>query len=234
MRARQSVRIRLSKVQTPLVEGLGAPGASTKPASVAGDAVTLAGLVNPNQWETSYYFEYGETPSYGSTTTSQQLISETGAEEVQALASGLKAGGTYYFRLVAQNAGGTTYSHEQTVVAANPVITEVKPNSGPQSGGTKVTITGSGFNGTTAVEFGQTPAQSFEVESETKITAIAPAGSGTVDITLSSPSVTRSPARPTSSPTTRPKSPKSRPTRAPKPAARRSRSRAPRSLASRA
>jgi sugar lactone lactonase YvrE len=179
-----------SKVQTPLAEGLGAPGASTKSASVAGDAVTLTGLVNPNRWQTRYYFEYGETPSYGSTTPSEQLISETGAEEVQALASGLKAGGTYYFRLVAQNAGGTTYSHEQTVVAANPVITEVKPNSGPQAGGTKVTIAGSGFSGTSAVEFGQTPAQSFEVESESKITAVAPTGSGSVDITLSSPSVT--------------------------------------------
>ncbi len=182
-----------SKAQIPLAEGLGAPGVGTKPGSnVANNAATLTGLVNPNQWETRYYFEYGETTAYGSTApaASQQLTSETGAEEVQALAGGLKAGDTYHFRLVAENAGGTTRSEDQTVVASTPAITEVKPTTGPDTGGTRVTITGTGFTGITAVKFGQTEAQSFEVESESKITAVAPPGSGTVDITLSSPSVT--------------------------------------------
>lgn len=50
--------------------------------------------------------------------------------------------------------------------------------------GQSVTINGAGFTFATAVKFGSTPATSFVVNSDTKITAVAPAGSGTVDITV--------------------------------------------------
>ena len=53
--------------------------------------------------------------------------------------------------------------------------------TGPTAGGTQVTITGTHFTGVTGVSFGQTAA-SFNVESETKITATSPPGAGTVDI----------------------------------------------------
>jgi hypothetical protein len=45
-----------------------------------------------------------------------------------------------------------------------------------------VTITGTGFAGATAVAFGATNATSFTVNSATSITATSPAGTGTVDI----------------------------------------------------
>jgi hypothetical protein len=46
-----------------------------------------------------------------------------------------------------------------------------------------VTITGHDFSGATAVSFGGTPAQTFTVNSDTSITATAPAGSaGAVDV----------------------------------------------------
>ena len=51
----------------------------------------------------------------------------------------------------------------------SPAITEVKPNSGPEAGGTQVTITGTDFVGVTGVNFGLTAATSFKVESETNI-----------------------------------------------------------------
>ncbi len=65
-----------------------------------------------------------------------------------------------------------------------PAVTAVSPASGPASGGTSVTITGTGFSGATAVKFGTTNATSFTVNSATQITATDPAGSGTVDITV--------------------------------------------------
>jgi IPT/TIG domain/PASTA domain len=57
-----------------------------------------------------------------------------------------------------------------------PTITGVGPASGPISGGTPVTITGTNFEGTTAVSFGSTPAAGFIADSEGQITATAPAG----------------------------------------------------------
>jgi hypothetical protein len=75
-----------------------------------------------------------------------------------------------------------------SVTATNaPIVTGISPSVGPAAGGTGVTITGSNFTGATAVNFGATAATSFTVNSTTKITAIAPAGSGTVDITVTAP-----------------------------------------------
>ena len=47
-----------------------------------------------------------------------------------------------------------------------------------------MTITGTNFTGATAVKFGATNAASFTVNSATSITATSPAGSGTVDVTV--------------------------------------------------
>jgi uncharacterized protein YhjY with autotransporter beta-barrel domain len=71
-----------------------------------------------------------------------------------------------------------------TAAAAVPTVTSVAPNTGPSAGGTSVTITGTGFTGATAVRFGATNAGSVIVNSATSITATSPAGSGIVDITV--------------------------------------------------
>ncbi len=65
--------------------------------------------------------------------------------------------------------------------------TAVLPDTGPTSGGTSVTIHGSGLGGTTGVRFGAQPAESFRVLSPTSVEAVAPPGSGTVAITLTGP-----------------------------------------------
>jgi hypothetical protein len=76
--------------------------------------------------------------------------------------------------------------------SAAATVTGVSPGSGPVSGGTSVTIAGSGFAGATAVNFGSTAASSFTVNSDTSITATAPAATavGTVDVTVTTPSGT--------------------------------------------
>jgi Cellulase (glycosyl hydrolase family 5)/PKD domain/IPT/TIG domain/Carboxypeptidase regulatory-like domain/Putative Ig domain len=59
-------------------------------------------------------------------------------------------------------------------------LTSVSPNAGNPSGGTSVTITGSGFStapGGTEVDFGEQPASSVSCLSSTSCTAIAPAQS---------------------------------------------------------
>ena len=71
--------------------------------------------------------------------------------------------------------------------SAPPAVTGLVPSSGVPSGGTQVTILGDGFTGATAVLFGQVTAAGFTVDSPTQITAVAPAGTGAVDVTVSTP-----------------------------------------------
>jgi hypothetical protein len=56
-----------------------------------------------------------------------------------------------------------------------PVLKGTTPTTGVALGGEPVTLTGTGFTNASAVTFGSTPATSFTVVSDTKITAIAPA-----------------------------------------------------------
>ena len=63
---------------------------------------------------------------------------------------------------------------------ARPVVTHISPPSGPHTGGTTVTITGTGFRGAMKVLFGATAATHVTVVSGTKITARSPAESSGV------------------------------------------------------
>lgn len=63
-----------------------------------------------------------------------------------------------------------------------PAITSISPSSG--TSGTTVTMTGTDLAAATAVKFGSTNALSFNVVSDTSITAIAPAGVGVVDVSV--------------------------------------------------
>src|SRR5207244_9266102 len=65
-----------------------------------------------------------------------------------------------------------------------------EPNAGPLAGGSAVAITGTNLGGATSVRFGSVPASSFTVASDTSITAVSPAGTGTVDVTVTTPSGT--------------------------------------------
>jgi large repetitive protein len=72
--------------------------------------------------------------------------------------------------------------------AAAPVISNVSPSRGPTSGGTTVSIAGSGFTGATQVTFGSNNATSFVVQSDTSILANAPAGAvGLVAVSVVTP-----------------------------------------------
>ena len=64
-----------------------------------------------------------------------------------------------------------------------PAVTTITPTSGQP--GTSVTITGSGFLGATALNFGSAPATSFTVVSDTQITAVSPVQpASAVDVTV--------------------------------------------------
>jgi hypothetical protein len=83
--------------------------------------------------------------------------------------------------------GGTSATSAADVYTyvAPPTVTSVSPSDGPSSGGTQVTITGTNFVGSTKVVFfGGVKASHVVRLNPTTITAISPAGSGTVDVTV--------------------------------------------------
>jgi IPT/TIG domain/PASTA domain len=71
-------------------------------------------------------------------------------------------------------------------IQPQPEITLVSPPFGSVAGGTLVTITGKNFNQASEVKFGNTPAASFTVDSDTKITATTPKAlrPGTVNVSV--------------------------------------------------
>jgi len=85
----------------------------------------------------------------------------------------------------------STSSSNVLNTGVTPTITGISPNHGTKTGGTTVTITGSGFTGATSVMFGGLPATSYTVNSNLQITATAPARTaGTFDVTVTNPSGT--------------------------------------------
>ncbi len=87
---------------------------------------------------------------------------------------------------VSLNGGpSATASQSFTVPSTGPVVSSVSPDFGPTSGGTTVTITGSGFGAGASVSFGSVAASVVSVQSPTQISAASPAGVGTVDVRVS-------------------------------------------------
>jgi trimeric autotransporter adhesin len=92
------------------------PIANTQAATGTGTSSTvLHGQVNPNGQQTAYTFEYGTSTSFGSITPVVALDDADALEPVSATLSGLAPDTTYYYRLVATNATGTTLGAVMTV-----------------------------------------------------------------------------------------------------------------------
>lgn len=101
---------------------------------------------------------------------------------------GVQTGGnTYQLSSVTAN-----HTVAVTFVPLFPTVTSISPNIGAPSGGTSVIITGTHFSTATSVQFGNSSATSFTIDSDSQITAVSPAGSGTVDITVTTPGGTSS------------------------------------------
>lgn len=74
---------------------------------------------------------------------------------------------------------------------ALPVIASISPATGPIAGGTIVTLTGTGFTGATAVNFGTTAGTDLSVAGDTTLTVTSPPlPAGQVDITVVTPAGT--------------------------------------------
>lgn len=92
---------------------------------VTSTGMTFNGRVMPGGLATTYWFEYGGTTAYGSTTPVQNLAAGNTSVNVSAIVTGLTLT-SYHFRLVAQNSVGTTYGIDQFpgIISTPPFISE--------------------------------------------------------------------------------------------------------------
>ena len=90
--------------------------------------------------------------------------------------------------------GGTSAASagDRFTYAEAPTVASLAPATGPSAGGTQVTLTGTHLSAASTVKFGHQYASGVSVLSDTQLTAISPPGSGTVDLTVTSPGGTSS------------------------------------------
>lgn len=125
-------------------EFLAAPTAATGPAgAVTLRSATLSGTVNPRGAPTHYRFEYGPTSAYGRSTPTSAAGSGLRAVPARASLSGLTAGTTYHYRLVATNAGGTAATADRTFTTVSlPPFGGVRlASTRLASGGQRISLT---------------------------------------------------------------------------------------------
>ncbi|ADW69215.1 IPT/TIG domain-containing protein [Granulicella tundricola] len=146
----------------------------------------------------------GVSPSSG-ITGGGETVNITGTNfgaDSQVIFGGVAATSTYKNSglIVATSPGGFVGTVDVTVTSGGvtsvtnsadhytflvPTVTGVSPSSGLPSGGTVVTITGTGFSGDVLPYFGNNVSTEFFINGPTSITATTPAGaSGTVDVTI--------------------------------------------------
>jgi hypothetical protein len=95
--------------QTFATNGVNPPTATTGPVSdLTPTGATLSGTVNPEGYATSYAFEVGTSTEYGTVISGQLEGSGTEAQNVALALADLSPATTYYYRLSATNANGTS------------------------------------------------------------------------------------------------------------------------------
>ena len=153
----------------------------TSGVSTGGTVVTITGT----NLTGGLIVDFGSTPASNVT-----VISST-----EIMATSPAGTGTVNVTVTGPDGVSATSVATQFTYMIVPTVTGITPAAAPLAGGTTVTITGTSFTGATAVMFGTTPGTNLTVVSATKITVTAPAGTGTVDVTV----VNTNGASPTSS-----------------------------------
>ena len=92
------------------------------PGSVTETGATLNGGVNPNRLATTYHFEYGTTTLYEAQSPAVEAGAGSGSSTVavSTALTGLIAGTTYHYRLVATNAAGPTLGSDHSRRSSTP------------------------------------------------------------------------------------------------------------------
>ena len=119
---------------------------------------TLNGTLNPERSQAHYYFQYGKTTSYGSSTSEQSAGSGTSNEKESTTATGLEANATYHFRLVVKNGVATVYGSDSEFKTPGPVEAVTSSPGDVQSTAAKMngTVNPRGYDAKYYFQYGTT------------------------------------------------------------------------------
>jgi heme/copper-type cytochrome/quinol oxidase subunit 2 len=159
-------------VQPPTVTSF----SPTTGTTAGGTAVTITGTS----------FVAGATVLFGA--TQAQSVNVQSATTIIATSPAHSAGGV---PITVTNPDSSSATKDGFLyVTPSPTITSVSPSTGPNNGGTAITIAGTNFVGGATVTIGGKPATSVNVVSPTTITAVTPVaaiGATTVDVVVTNP-----------------------------------------------
>ena len=125
----------------PGIAGPGTNGSYTQ--SVTADTAQLQGGVYPNGSDTTYWWEYGTTTSYGQQTSPTDAGAGSTPQSVTGFLTALQPATTYHYRLVAQNSAlQTEYGYDFTFTTA-PSSTSSPTQSSPATQPPTTTTTSS-------------------------------------------------------------------------------------------
>ncbi|MFN8126513.1 MAG: IPT/TIG domain-containing protein [Candidatus Nanopelagicales bacterium] len=149
---------------------------ASAPTGVTASTATTHSTVDANSGMpvSTITIEYSTDPDFATDVLSvpgdpASLPGEIGDKPVQASLTGLSAGTVYYYRIVASNGEMSTagaIDSFQTPIA----VTGIDPDNGPETGGTEVTITGTGFREGTTVTIGGVACTPVHIVSATSLT----------------------------------------------------------------
>ncbi len=169
------VDVRLNVVSTP-TPGQGPMVSSISPTSgpaAGGTTVTITGSG----------FTGATDVSFGS--TAGTLVSVD--SDIQITAISPIGSGTIHVTVTTPGGTSNINSNDQFIYISRPIVKGISPKCELTAGGTTVIITGSYFTNAASVSFGSTAGTLVSVDSDIQITAISPIGSGTVDVTVTTP-----------------------------------------------
>lgn len=156
--------VRYTFLAAPVLTGLSmtaGPSSGGTPVTITGSGFTGATSVT-----------FGGVAGTGVTVISDTIISVTSPA----------GAGTVDVNVTTPGGVSASSSASKFTYAGLPAVTAISPTTGPTAGGTSVVITGTGFSNVFGVSFGGTAATGFTVNSTTQITATSPAGTGAVDV----------------------------------------------------
>jgi formylglycine-generating enzyme required for sulfatase activity len=168
--------------------------ASSQTRPVGGKAANALGLhdMSGNVWE--WVNDWYSDTYYASSPPTNPLGPSTGTYRV------LRGGSWFGISSNLRSSGRPNVTPEFTYLdygfrvaksATAPTLTSVAPNSGPTSGGTTITLTGTNLTDTTGVTIGGAAASGVTVVNATTVTAVTPPGSaGTQTVTITTPNGT--------------------------------------------
>jgi hypothetical protein len=100
-----------------------APTAVTTPAAdITASSATISGNLNPNGFNTTYYFEWGTSTAYGNSTPHSSVLAQnTPINGITVGLTGLSVGTIYHYRFVATNSSGTYFGGDMSLTTQSTI-----------------------------------------------------------------------------------------------------------------